>query len=135
MNAFASGSSNWVCGRRPRLIKCAPHICSKTFHLQLSTFHRKKPKAFSTPRTFNFIGTSHYLVAISFLTASVNSGKILKTSPTTPKSATLKIGAVSSLLIAMITSDSSIPAKCWIAPEIPQAMYRFGRTVLPVWPT
>ena len=32
-------------------------------------------------------------------------------------------------------SDSSIPATCWIAPEIPIAKYTLGRTVLPVCPT
>ena len=32
-------------------------------------------------------------------------------------------------------SDPEIPAACWIAPEIPQAMYSLGPTVLPVWPT
>ena len=39
------------------------------------------------------------------------------------------------MLMATIRSDSSIPAKCWIAPEIPIAKYTLGRTVLPVWPT
>ena len=43
-----------------------------------------------------------------------------------------KIGASSSLLIATMMSDSSIPATCWIAPEIPIAKYTCGRTVLPV---
>ena len=56
-------------------------------------------------------------------------------SPTTPRSATEKIGASSALLTAMIKSDSSIPAKCWIAPEIPKAKYNSGLTVLPVCPT
>ena len=28
-----------------------------------------------------------------------------------------------------------MPTLCWIAPEIPQATYSFGETVLPVWPT
>lgn len=56
-------------------------------------------------------------------------------SPTTPRSATSKIGAPSSLFTAMIRSDSSIPAKCWMAPEIPNARYNSGRTVLPVCPT
>ena len=28
-----------------------------------------------------------------------------------------------------------MPARCWMAPEIPTAMYRFGDTVTPVWPT
>src|SRR5881628_1293786 len=28
-----------------------------------------------------------------------------------------------------------MPARCWIAPEMPTAIYRVGLTVLPVWPT
>ena len=28
-----------------------------------------------------------------------------------------------------------MPALCWMAPEMPRAMYTFGCTVLPVWPT
>ena len=41
-----------------------------------------------------------------------------------------------SLLIATITFESFIPAKCWIAPEMPAAaMYSCGATILPVWPT
>src|SRR5690349_11215308 len=28
-----------------------------------------------------------------------------------------------------------MPARCWIAPEIPEAMYSCGDTLLPVWPT
>src|SRR3989344_3566873 len=50
-------------------------------------------------------------------------------------SATLKIGASGSLLIATITLESFMPAKCWMAPEIPAAMYSCGATNLPVWPT
>ena len=37
--------------------------------------------------------------------------------------------------MAMILDDWSIPARCWMAPEMPAAMYRRGRTVVPVWPT
>ena len=44
--------------------------------------------------------------------ASVNSGTTLKRSPTNPTSATSKIGASASLLIATITLLSFIPAKC-----------------------
>ena len=33
-------------------------------------------------------------------------------------SATWKIGASSSLLMAMIVFESFIPARCWIAPEV-----------------
>ena len=55
----------------------------------------------------NSIFNSYYLFNFS-----VKSGTILRTSPTIPKSATLKIGANLSLLIAMMYSDSSIPAKC-----------------------
>ncbi len=39
------------------------------------------------------------------------------------------------MLIATIVSAPTIPTLCWIAPEMPQAMYSFGATVLPVWPT
>ena len=45
------------------------------------------------------------------------------------------VGAPGSVLMAMIFLLSLIPARCWIAPEIPQAMYRRGRTVTPVCPT
>ncbi len=37
--------------------------------------------------------------------------------------------------MATITLLSFMPAKCWIAPEIPTAIYRSGATILPVWPT
>ena len=30
---------------------------------------------------------------------------------------------------------SFMPARCWIAPEMPTAMYSCGATILPVWPT
>lgn len=63
----------------------------------------------------------YYFVASAALSFSVSAGTILLRSPTIPKSATSKIGAVSSLLIAMMMSDSSMPARCWIAPEIPIA--------------
>ena len=41
----------------------------------------------------------------------------------------------SSLLMATMTSEVFMPARCCRAPEIPQAMYSLGPTVLPVWPT
>ena len=47
----------------------------------------------------------------------------------------VKIGASLSLFIATIYFEEDIPARCWIAPEIPQAIYREGETVLPVCPT
>src|SRR5690606_26265065 len=31
--------------------------------------------------------------------------------------------------------DALTPAKCWMAPEIPIAIYRLGLTAMPVWPT
>mmetsp|Transcript_54483 Transcript_54483/g.132233 ORF Transcript_54483/g.132233 Transcript_54483/m.132233 type:complete len:215 (-) Transcript_54483:449-1093(-) len=34
-----------------------------------------------------------------------------------------------------MTFESFIPLKCWIAPEIPAAMYKSGATTFPVWPT
>src|SRR5439155_6854016 len=66
------------------------------------------------------------------LTNSVSFGTISCTSPTTPRSENSKIGAFGSLLIATITPELCIPTLCWIAPEIPHAMYSFGDTVLPV---
>src|SRR5699024_10502349 len=62
-------------------------------------------------------------------------GKTSNRSPTTPKSATSKIRASSSLLMAIIVLAVCIPAKCCIAPEIPTAIYRSGETETPVWPT
>jgi len=38
------------------------------------------------------------------------------------KSATWKIGASSSLLMATMTLESFMPARCWMAPEMPTAM-------------
>src|SRR5450830_888389 len=61
-----------------------------------------------------------------------NSGTTSNKSPTIESAATEKIGASSSLLIATITLESFIPAKCWIAPEIPTAIYSCGATILPV---
>ena len=52
---------------------------------------------------------------------SVSSGTILNRSPTRPMSATWKIGASSSLLMATMVFESFIPARCWIAPEMPIA--------------
>ena len=31
--------------------------------------------------------------------------------------------------------EDDIPARCWMAPLMPQATYSVGETVLPVWPT
>lgn len=53
---------------------------------------------------------------------AVSSGTAWNRSATRPTSATWKIGASGSLLIATITLLSFMPARCWIAPEIPQAM-------------
>src|SRR6266508_4490350 len=45
------------------------------------------------------------------------------------------MSASGSLFTATMTLLDVIPARCWIAPEIPSAMYRSGVTVRPVWPT
>ena len=54
-------------------------------------------------------------------TAAVSAGTISKRSPTTPTSATSKIGARGSLLMATMKSEPFMPTTCWMAPEIPQA--------------
>src|SRR6185437_5761681 len=69
------------------------------------------------------------------LTSSVSLGTISCTSPTTARSEYSKIGAFGSLLMATIVPDPCIPTLCWIAPEMPHAMYSLGETVLPVCPT
>lgn len=70
-----------------------------------------------------------------FFNFSVNSGTLMNKSPTRPTSATWKIGASASLLIAAITLLSFIPARCCMAPDIPAQRYSSGATFLPVCPT
>ncbi len=69
------------------------------------------------------------------LSASISWGRTLCTSPTIPRSATEKMGASWSLLMATMFLEFFIPTRCWVAPEIPQATYTVGLTVLPVCPT
>jgi hypothetical protein len=47
-------------------------------------------------------------------------------SPTILYCAIWKIGASGSVLMAMILLDSAMPARCWMAPEMPAAMYKAG---------
>ena len=48
-------------------------------------------------------------------------------------SATIDVtGASASLLTATIVPASLIPVMCWMAPEIPKAIYRSGEMILPV---
>src|SRR5205823_4572903 len=54
--------------------------------------------------------------------ASINFGTTLCTSPTTPRSATEKIGASLSLLMAMMFLAPFMPTRCCVAPEMPAAM-------------
>src|SRR5882762_948983 len=66
----------------------------------------------------------------------LNSSAISNMSPMMPYLATLKIEAFESVLTATTVSTCFIPARCWIAPEIPIAMYSLQLTaVLPDWPT
>src|SRR5690349_5325933 len=66
----------------------------------------------------------------------LNSSAISNMSPTMPYLATLKIEAFESVFTAITVSTCFIPARCWIAPEIPIAMYSLQLTaVLPDWPT
>ena len=61
-------------------------------------------------------------IEIHFSNCFINSGNTLNMSPTIPKSAVSNIGAFSSVFIAIIFPLSCIPTRCWIAPEIPQAI-------------
>ena len=53
--------------------------------------------------------------------SSVRAGMIVNRSPTTPKSASWKMGASASLLTATIVFEVCMPARCWMAPEMPTA--------------
>ena len=55
------------------------------------------------------------------LTFSVAAGRTECRSPTTPKSTSSKIGASGSLLTATMVFEVCMPARCWIAPEMPLA--------------
>lgn len=66
---------------------------------------------------FVFFGVFLYYNIITYfsliaLIASFNFGRIFLISPTIPRSAISKIAASSSLLIAIISSEFSIPAAC-----------------------
>ena len=52
-----------------------------------------------------------------------SSGTIWNRSPTRPTSSHLEIGASLSLLMATMVRASLMPVRCWIAPEMPMAMY------------
>ena len=54
--------------------------------------------------------------------ASMSLGRTLCTSPTMPRSATEKIGASASLLMAMMFFEPFMPTMCCVAPEMPAAM-------------
>ena len=56
-----------------------------------------------------------------FCNSSTSAGSTFRASPTTPRSASLKIGAFSSLLTATIAFAPFIPTVCCIAPLIPNA--------------
>ena len=72
---------------------------------------------------------------LRWVICSVAFGSTACRSPTTPKSTSSKIGASSSLLTATMVLEVCMPARCWMAPEMPFATYSCGETVLPVWPT
>ena len=55
------------------------------------------------------------------LRASIRAGRTLCTSPTMPRSATPKIGASWSLLMATMFFEPFMPTMCCVAPEMPQA--------------
>ena len=59
---------------------------------------------------------------LRWVTSPVRAGRTTRRSPTTPKSTSSKIGASSSLLTATIVLEVCMPARCWMAPEMPAAM-------------
>jgi hypothetical protein len=49
-------------------------------------------------------------------------GSTSRVSPTIPRFAIRKIGALGSVLIATMVWEDFIPITCWTAPDIPHAM-------------
>ena len=56
-----------------------------------------------------------------FRISLMSAGMISVASPTMPRSATPKIGALGSVLTAMTRSAPRMPSRCWMAPEMPKA--------------
>src|SRR3989337_1134898 len=85
------------------------------------------------------IGIGLYLLRaqadLACLIVSVNPGISLSTSATAPYRAASKIGARSSVLIAISVSQSGTPSICSGAPLMPSARYSLGFTALPDLPT
>jgi hypothetical protein len=75
----------------------------------------------SRPTTGHQRAVSRHGHPFRLLTASVSCGAMVNRSPTTPRSAISKIGASGSLLMATMVLEVCIPARCWIAPEMPSA--------------
>ena len=86
----------------------------------LVTIHFRLPTSYELRSAHR--AQSFHLLNEDTYSFSVSSGTILNRSPTRPMSATWKIGASSSLLMATIVFESFIPARCWIAPEMPIAI-------------
>ena len=55
-----------------------------------------------------------------FSSSLMRAGMISSASPTMPRSATPKIGALGSMFTAMIVSAPRMPSRCWMAPEMPK---------------
>ena len=71
----------------------------------------------------------------SYLVGAVAAGSTPVRRRTTPRPTRSMLGVSPFVLTATIVLGVCIPARCWIAPEMPVAMYSCGETVLPVWPT
>ena len=80
---------------------------------------RRPPRG---PALDGALGRSARAQPLRAVICSVAAGTTVFRSPTTPKSASSKIGASGSLLMATMVFEVCMPARCWIAPEMPTAM-------------
>ncbi len=99
--------------------------------LSLSTF---APKLVLASVFLSSDKTSARLRMTACWTLAVSMGTKVFASATMPRSATWKMGAFSSRLMATMVLASIIPAVYWTAPEVPMENSRPGRTVFPVCP-
>ncbi len=90
----------------------------RTSHAVLLSPHARTARQVSLPGRRTHVCWAQPLRSLTF---SVAAGRTVCRSPTTPKSTSSKIGASGSLLTATIVFEVCMPARCWIAPEMPLA--------------
>jgi hypothetical protein len=104
----------------------APFDTGTSFHQPRSQDCKKKRGGLSPLALYNLLQTLLSKPGFKLLDKC---RQYLKHITYNTQGSTLNIGASGFLFMATMVSDDDMPARCWIAPEIPQAIYTFGPTV------